>query len=56
VNEVYFPQNNTWIGEYPFLDRRAMPKVSSRIARDVEARTQWEAKNRGEGFLDEEYL
>lgn len=46
VREAYFPDTDSWIGEYPFLDRRAMPKVSGRIARDAEARAEWESKNR----------
>lgn len=43
VREAYFPRTNTWVGEYPFLDRRAMPAISGRIARDREA---WAARDR----------
>ena len=43
VREAYFPRTDTWVGEYPFLDRRAMPAISGRIARDREA---WAARDR----------
>ena len=46
VREAYFPETDTWIGEYPFLDRRAMPRISARIAHDAEARREWEARRR----------
>jgi len=36
VREAYFPRSGTWVGEYPFLDRRAMPAISGRIERDRE--------------------
>ena len=48
VREAYFPETDTWIGEYPFLDRRAMPQISKRIARDAQARREWEARRRAE--------
>ena len=35
VREAY-SRTDTWVGEYPFLDRRAMPAISGRIARDRE--------------------
>ena len=28
VREAYFPSTGAWVGEYPFLDRRAMPSIS----------------------------
>jgi hypothetical protein len=41
VREAYFPDSNTWVGEYPFLDRRVMPRISERVARDARARREW---------------
>jgi hypothetical protein len=41
VREAYFPASGAWVGEYPFLDRRAMPAISGRIARDAEERDVW---------------
>ena len=50
IREAYFPSTGMWVGEYPFLDRRAMPSISSRIARDAEERDAWaRAKKNGGG-------
>lgn len=49
VREAYFPRTGTWVGEYPFLDRRAMPRVSARIARDAADRNEWYARRGGGG-------
>ena len=49
VREAYFPATGLWVGEYPFLDRRAMPFVSSRIARDAEERDTWARANAAGG-------
>ena len=46
VREAYFPETDAWIGEYPFLDRRAMPQISARIARDARARREWKAQRK----------
>jgi hypothetical protein len=49
-SEAYFPLTGAWVGEYPFLDRRAMPSISGRIARDVEERDAWAARDSGGGY------
>ena len=49
VREAYFPRTGMWVGEYPFLDRRAMPRVSERIARDARDRDEWYARRGGGG-------
>ena len=48
VREAYFPRANEWIGEYPFLDRRAMPAVSARISWDAEDRAAFAERERRE--------
>lgn len=34
IREAYVPEINVWVGEYPFLDRRAMMAISDRFARE----------------------
>jgi hypothetical protein len=34
IREAYVPEINVWVGEYPFLDRRAMIAISDRFARE----------------------
>jgi hypothetical protein len=51
VGEAYFPATGAWAGEYPFLDRRAMPAVSDRVARDARRTSRREGRGyaRGDG-------
>ena len=49
VREAYFPAAGMWVGEYPFLDRRAMPAISGRISRSAEEREAWARSGGGGG-------
>jgi len=59
VREAYFPASGMWVGEYPFLDRRAMGPISDRIARDAEERDamarDMAARAGGGGGVDSPY-
>ena len=46
MREAAAVETDAWIGEYPFLDRRAMPQISARIARDARARREWKAQRK----------